>query len=152
MLPTTSHVIDSITSIAEDAKRYERIPLHLQPLTRALLGNAGFSAVTGVSLVLGAVPLSRWLEIPTWLTAAVGVGLLPFSLAVSVVARRPSLRTVRLVIAADLVWVAGAAIVILGFPQSMSTSGLWVLGLVTVAVAGFAVLQAVGLRRMETAA
>ena len=126
--------------------------MHSQPLTRALLGNAVFSGVTGVSLLIGAVPLSRWLEIPTWLTAAIGVGLLIFSLAVSVVARRPSRLTVRLVIAADLVWVAGVAIVILGFPQSMSTAGLWVLGLVTVVVAGFAVLQAAGLRRMETAA
>lgn len=141
-----------MTSTGEDAKRYERNTLHSQPLARALLGNASFSAVTGVSLVVGAAPLSRWLEVPTWLTAAVGVGLLPFSLAVSVVARRPSLRTVRLVIAADLVWVAGAAIVIAGFPQSMSTAGLWVLGLVTVAVAGFAVVQAVGLRHMDTAA
>lgn len=121
------------------------------PLTRVLMANAGFSLVTGVILVGGAIPLSRWLEIPTWLTVAVGGGLLPFSLAVSMVARRPSRLTVRLVIAADLVWVAGAAIVILGFPQSMSTAGLWVLGLVTVVVAGFAVLQAVGLRRRETA-
>lgn len=126
--------------------------MNSKPLTRVLVANAGFSAVTGASLAVGAIPVSRWLEIPTWLTVAVGVGLLPFSLAVSVVARRPSRRTVRLVIAADLVWVAGAAIVIVGFPQSMSTSGLWVLGLVTVAVAGFAVLQEVGLRRMETAA
>lgn len=119
-------------------------------LTRALLANAGFSAVTGVILAGGAIPMSGWLGIPIWLTGAVGVGLLPFSLAVLAVARRPQRSTVRLVIAADLAWVAAAAIVILGFPQSMSTPGLWALGLVTVAVADFAVFQTLGLRRMET--
>jgi hypothetical protein len=125
--------------------------LNSKLLTRVLMVNAGFSAVTGVILVGGAIPLSRWFGIPLWLAVAVGFGLLPFSLAVAVVARRPRRSTVRSVIIADLAWVVGAAIVILGFPQSMSTPGLWVLGLVTVAVADFAVLQTVGLRHMEAA-
>lgn len=58
---------------------------------------------------------------------------------------------VRQVIFADSAWVIGAAVVLLGFPRSMSTAGLWALGLVTVTIADFAILQAVGLRRMEMA-
>lgn len=116
-------------------------------LTRTLVANAGFSVVTGVILIIGAVPLSRWLGIPTWLTIAVGVGLLPFALAVAKTARSPRRDTVRQVIVADIAWVIGAAVVLIGFPRSMSTAGLWALGLVTVAVADFAALQMIGLRR-----
>lgn len=86
-----------MTPIAEDAKRCERSILSSKLLTRVLLANAGFSAVTGVILAVGAIPLSRWLGIPTWLIVAVGVGLLAFSLGVAVVGRRPRRSTVRLV-------------------------------------------------------
>lgn len=140
-----------MTFAAEDAERCERSTLNSNLLSRVLMANAAFSAVTGVILAGGAIPLSRWLGIPMWLTVAVGVGLLPFSLAAAVVARRPKPSTLRLVVIADFAWVAGAAIVILGFPESMSTPGLWTLGLVSVAVADFAVFQTVGLRRIETA-
>lgn len=115
-------------------------------LTWTLAANAGFSVVTGVILVIGAVPLSRWLGIPTWVTIAVGVGLLPFAVAVANTARSPRRDTVRQVIFADIAWVIGAAVVLIGFPRSMSTAGLWALGLVTVAVADFAALQVIGLR------
>lgn len=139
-----------MTLTVENAKKMRNDHTNTKLLSQILAGNAGFGAVTGVILVVGAIPLSRWLGIPTWIAVAIGVGLLPFSFAVAVVARRPRRSTVRLVVAADLAWVAGAALVILGFPKSMSASGLWVLGMVTVAVADFALLQTVGLRRMET--
>ena len=121
-------------------------------LTRTLAANAGFSALTGLILIGGASPLSRWLGTPTWLTVAVGVGLLPFAVAVITVARDPKPQAVRMVIVADIAWVIGAAVVLIGFPLSMSTAGLWSLGLVSVAVADFAIFQAIGLRRLEHAA
>lgn len=121
-------------------------------LTPTLAANAASSAVTGVALVAGAAPLSGWLGIPAWLSVAVGAGLLVFAVSVVRVARSPQPAAVRQVIAADVAWVIGAAVVIVGFPESMSTAGLWALGVVTVAVADFAVFQAVGLRRMEASA
>jgi hypothetical protein len=51
------------------------------------------------------------------------------------------------VIIADVAWVLGAAVVLIGFPQTMTPAGLWALGLVTFAVADFAAVQAIGLRR-----
>jgi hypothetical protein len=118
-------------------------------LTRTLAANASFSALTGLILIGAASPLSRWLGVPSWLTVAVGVGLLPFAVAVIRVARDPKPQAARMVIVADIAWVIGAAVVLVGFPRSMSTAGLWSLGLVSVAVADFAVFQAIGLRRME---
>jgi hypothetical protein len=100
----------------------------------------------------GASPLSRWLGVPTWLSVAVGVGLLPFALSVIAVARDPKPQAARMVIFADLAWVIGAAVVLIGFPRTMSTAGLWSLGLVSVAVADFAVFQTIGLRRIEATA
>jgi hypothetical protein len=121
-------------------------------LTRTLAANASFSALTGLILIGAASPLSRWLGVPSWLTVAVGVGLLPFAVAVIRVARDPKPQAARMVIVADIAWVIGAAVVLVGFPRSMSTAGLWSLGLVSVAVADFAVFQAIGLRRMEATA
>jgi hypothetical protein len=51
------------------------------------------------------------------------------------------------VIVADIAWVVGAFTIVTAFPDAMSTEGVWALGVVSAAVAVFAVLQAVGLRR-----
>lgn len=116
-------------------------------LTRTLVANAGFSGATGLAMVVAAGPLSRWLGIPFWLTLAVGAALIPFAIVVGGVARNPRAGAVKFVIVADAAWVVGAAAIIIGFPQSMSSAGLWALGLVTLAVADFALFQLIGLRR-----
>lgn len=118
-------------------------------LTAVLATNAGFSAVTGVVMIVAAGPLSNWLGIPTWVTVGVGAGLVPFAVAVAATARSPVLSRVVQVIVADVSWVVGAAVITIGFPESMSRQGLWALGMVTVVVAVFAVLQTLGLRRRE---
>jgi Polyketide cyclase / dehydrase and lipid transport len=114
-----------------------------------LAANAGFSAATGLFLITGAVPLSGWLGVPGWLGVVVGLGLLLFAFEVARTARHPRPTAVRQVITADTAWVVAAAVVIIGFPQSMSTAGLWALGVVTAAVADFAALQTLGLRRWQ---
>lgn len=116
-------------------------------LTGTLGVNAVSSGVTGIALTAGAVPLSDWFGIPTWVSLVVGVGLVLFTVWVARTARNPRRPTVLEVIAADIAWVVGAVIVIFAFPGSMSTAGRWALGLVTVAVAAFALFQTLGLRR-----
>lgn len=121
-------------------------------LTSTLTVNASLSATSGVALVLAAAPLSDWLGIPTWVGFILGIGLILFAVQVLRVARNPRRSQVIQVIGADVIWVVGAATVILVFPGSMSTVGLWALGGVTAAVALFALLQTVGLRRAEVTA
>lgn len=121
-------------------------------LKATLFVNAGSSGVTGLALAVGAVPVADWLGIPTWVAVVVGIGLLVFAVDVAVTARNPRPGAVRQVIIADVAWVIGALIVIFGFPGSMTTEGLWALGLISLVVAGFAVLQTVGLRRVAVAA
>ena len=117
-------------------------------LRRALLGNALFSAVSGVTLLLRAAPLSNALELPVWLLTVIGVGLLPFAGIVALIARDPDLPSTRAVIGADIAWVVVAAAVLVTVGSSMAPSAAITLGIVTVAVADFAVLQWVGLRRV----
>lgn len=121
-------------------------------LTSTLTVNASLSAITGVVLVVGAAPLPDWLGIPTWVSVLLGIGLVLFAVQVLRVARSPFRSQVIQVIGADIAWVIGAAIVILVFPGSMSTVGLWALGGVTTVVALFALLQTVGLRHAEARA
>lgn len=121
-------------------------------LTSTLTVNASLSATTGIALVVAAAPLSDWLGIPTWVGLLLGIGLILFAVQVLRVARSQRRSQVIQVIGADITWVVGAATVILVFPGSMSTVGLWALGGVTAAVALFAVLQTVGLRRAEETA
>lgn len=121
-------------------------------LTRTLVLNAGFSGLSGALLLGAAPPLAPWLGTPLWLTRGLGVGLVAFAVAVALVARHPRRLRVRQVIAADAAWVAGALAVILGFPNAMTTAGLWALGIATLAVADFAVFQMIGLRRSTIAA
>ena len=123
----------------------------MKVLTNTLVVNAGSSATSGAALVVGAGPLSAWLGIPTPASVVVGVGLLLFAIDVARISRNPQRNRVVRVIAADVTWVIAAAIVIFGFPGSMSTEGRWALGIVTVAVATYAVLQTIGLRGTEVA-
>jgi len=118
-------------------------------LINALRANAAFSAATGSILVVASVPVSSWLGIATWISIGLGLGLIGFAAILVMLARDPQPALVRAVIGADAAWVIGAVIVISVFPDLMSTSGLWALGLVSVVVADIAVAQYVGLRRLD---
>ncbi len=44
----------------------------------------------------------------------------------------------------------GAAAILVGWPDAMSSAGRWALGLLTLVVADFAGTQWIGLRRLQT--
>jgi hypothetical protein len=117
-------------------------------LTRTLIANSAFSAITGVALIAAAAPLAEWSGIRLWIVVTTGVGLLPFAVVVAFIAREAKAHLVRGVIAADLAWVAAAGLVLLGFPEAMTSGGALALGVVTAVVAMFAILQLAGLRRL----
>jgi hypothetical protein len=62
------------------------------------------------------------------ISVVVGVGLLAFSLDVVRAVRNLKRSNVLRVIAGDVAWVVAAAIVIIGYPGSMSAESLWALG------------------------
>ena len=119
-------------------------------LRRSLAANAGFSALSGIALIAFHGPLDRFIGLGLpWLLIVIGVGLLGFAALIGLNLRRPRISRTEawLTVASDIAWVAGSAVILLGFPDLLDTGGKWLVGLVAVGVADFALLQTLGLRR-----
>ena len=116
-------------------------------LTRALLANAVFSLLSGATLIAGGWWLADGFGVPFWVLLVVGAGLIPFGVGVAMAGRSPSPDQVRGIIVADLAWVIGAVVLLLGFPSAMSDAGRTTLAAVTALVGVFASLQTIGARR-----
>ena len=118
-------------------------------LFSVLRANYLFSAVTGFGLVVGSVPLAEWSGTVRWVLVVVGVGLLPFAGFVRSVSQTPSEGLVKMIIAGDVLWVLAALVILVGFPEAMTTPGKWALGLVSLAVAEFAFFQWRGMKGLS---
>ncbi len=112
----------------------------------ALGGNAAFSTLTGVSMLLGAGALASPLGLPSAALAIVGVGLLPFAGVVAWLARAPQRRRVAVlaVSLADLGWVVGT-LVLLATPYPETGLGRALAVVVALIVAACAAGQLLGL-------
>lgn len=120
-------------------------------LASALSWNAIFSGASGLVLVGAGVALSGVLGVPTWLLAVIGAGLLGFAALILWTLAGPSrlVTGARLIIAADVGWVAGAVLLLTAFPEALTTAGRLILGAVSVVVAVLALTQSLGLRRAK---
>lgn len=121
-------------------------------LRLAMLGNAAFSGLSGLVLLIGSRPLSTWLGIP-WPGGLAGTGaaLIGYGLMLLWVATREALshRVARLAIVLDLGWVIGSFLLLLFGWLPLTPAGRWTVLILAEIVAAFAVLQAYGLRRMN---
>ena len=120
-------------------------------LCRALLGNAAFSAICGALIVVfdqQIVMLMANLEHHLW---PLGLMLLGFAAFLVWLSMRPAVSAawVKAVIVADLAWVAGTIVLLVGWHGMLTGAGLWILGLVGTLVFVFAELQWLGLRRLR---
>lgn len=123
-------------------------------LRAALLSNAAFSAVCGVSIVLVDDRLARELGgLPPWVLWVLGIGLIAFAGLVLRVSRsRPIDGTWAAGIsAADGLWVVGSLILLVLDPTGARPLGLGLVAAVALVVLTFGVLQVIGLRRTGTA-
>ncbi len=127
-----------------------------RPLRAALLGNAGFSALSALACLLASGTIAKALSAPSatllGLVAAdivfeLGILLLAFAGLVALIATRPLLSRgwVAAIIAADALWVIDSVALLAVFPESLTTAGFWIVLDVAVVVALFAAAQAVGL-------
>lgn len=125
-----------------------------RPLVVAMTENAVFSAASGVVLAAGAAALDTWFGVPAWLLVLVGLGLVGYAADLVWFTRSPHRLALggRVAVAADAAWVFGAAVLLLGFPETLTTQGNVALAVVTVVVAAFAVAQWRGLRIARGAA
>ena len=120
-------------------------------LRYALKANGLFSTASGLALVLGGAWLAAVVGVgPGWLYRAIGVGLVFFGLGLLRNSTRPeiNLAEVQLAVAMDWLWVVGSTVLVLLAP-GMSTTGVWIVAIVGLVVADFAVIQGLGMRRLR---
>jgi len=130
-------------------------------LRRTLWGNAVFSVISGAVLASCATPFAAAaahepVDIAGLDLAIVfellGIGVILFGLLCAWIASRSALPSglARVVFAADIAWVVGSVAVLL-LPASWTTIGVVGIAAVALIVADLAILEYLGLRRLEAA-
>lgn len=114
-------------------------------LRRTLLANAGFSAVSGLTMAVDRNPLAGFLGIAPDVLAPVGISLIAYGAVLVALTRRPgALRPAGIgAVALDLAWVAGTVALIVS--GAFTADGAWLVGATSTIVLGFAATQARGL-------
>ena len=118
-------------------------------LRRALVADAAISGATGVLLVLAAGVLAQPLAVPESLLRSAGVVLIPFAMYVGLVARRDAVprASVLAIIGLNVAWVVASLWLVVGGPIQPNVLGYAFIVGQAVAVAVFAEIQYVGLRK-----
>ncbi|HKV81315.1 MAG TPA: hypothetical protein VJP02_24420 [Candidatus Sulfotelmatobacter sp.] len=119
-------------------------------LKKALTGNAMFSVVSGVVILLANRWLVKFLGLPDNVSlAVVGISLIVYAALLLLSASRPRIRIPDAWVAVimDVAWVVSSYAVILLVP--FSVGGKWVIALVAELVLAFAILQWLGIRKIR---
>lgn len=121
-------------------------------LTLALRGNGIFSLISGVAALLLAGSVANLLGLPSPAVISVtGVILLGYAGALLYVTANgmvtPQLGWVAVVL--DVLWVMGSAVLIFGGLLDVTPAGKWLIAILADIVLLFAILQAVGIRRLS---
>lgn len=130
-------------------------------LRRALTANAVFSGICGVLCVLASASIAQLMGIAQAEIFFLGVNLEVFSALLIVLATRKDFShgwiraLVMAVIAMDVLWVAGSAVLLLAPAAILTTAGRWIVFAVAVVVADVAFFQTrgfLGLRQVAVRA
>jgi hypothetical protein len=119
-------------------------------LRKALIGNALFSTVSGLTILFAQGWVLRILGLPSSVNLLVlGAGLIVFAVTLVINARKQQVKKsdAWIAVCMDVAWVIGSYVLIFIVP--FSTEGKWVVAVVAEAVLVFAVLQFVGIRRIQ---
>jgi hypothetical protein len=126
---------------------------HQALLKKALMGNALFSILSGLAIVIANRWLVRFLGLPENVSLVIlGIGLIAYAATLLFNARRPAIKITDAWVAVvmDLVWVVGSYVLILVVP--FSVGGKWMIASVAELVLAFAILQWLGIRRIKSTA
>ena len=119
-------------------------------LRNALIGNAIFSTLSGLTILLAHGWVLRFLDLsPTVDLRVLGIGLLGFAATLIINARRQQVKTsdAWVAVSMDVAWVLASFVLI--FIAPLSTGGKWVVAGVADVVLLFAIFQFVGIRRLQ---
>ncbi|NBC29688.1 MAG: hypothetical protein GVY29_06815, partial [Spirochaetes bacterium] len=133
-----------IASQQNDAAEGARAPRAEDRLRAILTGNAAFSGVSGVVALTMTRRVAAFLGIEAHaLLFIVALGLVGFATLLVILRTRRVIRQtlIRVVSAADTVWVVATVVLLFGFPEVLSAAGSAVVTAIAVVVAGFAAAQ-----------
>jgi hypothetical protein len=119
-------------------------------LRRAMQADALVSGGSGLLLTLVLGPLSALIGLPQpGFLLAIGLGLIGYAMWLLFSARRPAVNLWAgcTAVVLNLLWVAGSVVLLAAAPDHFNTLGQWLVGIVAVIVADFALAQYLGLRR-----
>ena len=119
-------------------------------MKKALTGNAVFSVISGVAILLANRWLVKFLGLPEKVSLAIlGLSLVVYASILWFNARRPTIKVTNAWIAVimDAVWVMGSYVLIFVVP--FSVGGKWVVALVAELVLAFAIVQWLGIRKIR---
>ena len=119
-------------------------------LRKALLGNAFFSTLSGLTILFAQGWVLQILGLSSSVNLLIlGVGLIVFAVTLVINARKQQVKKsdAWLAVLMDLAWVVGSYVLI--FLAPFSPKGKWVVGIVAELVLLFAMLQFVGIRRIQ---
>jgi len=119
-------------------------------LRNALLGNASFSTLSGLAIILAHNRIGMLLGLTdNDSLAGLGVGLILFAAALVFSARRSELKLPEASVAVvlDFAWVLGSYIILFLVP--FSAQGKWVITAIADVVLAFGILQLVGIHRIR---
>lgn len=124
---------------------------HDRLLRTTLTVNAAFSGLAGLGTSALSGALADPLGIPQAVLVVVGLGLVPYAIMLRRFATGADLRASQawIAIGADLAWVVASVAVLAVSPGGLTTLGHWVIGIVALGVADFALLQWMGVRRLD---
>jgi hypothetical protein len=118
-------------------------------LKKALTGNAVFSAISGVAILIANRWVVKFLGLPDKVSLALlGISLVVYAVLLWLSARKAKIKITGawVAIVMDVVWAVGSYVLIVVVP--FSVGGKWVVALVAELVLAFAVLQFMGIRRV----
>jgi predicted membrane channel-forming protein YqfA (hemolysin III family) len=123
-------------------------------LRKALLVDAATCAISGALMSLGAPLLSRWTALPSDLLFYAGLVLFPIALFMAMIALRSFVppTMVWLIIAGNLLWVAGCVWLLVGGDVAPNALGQVFIAAQALAVAALTKLEHDGLRRSRLVA
>lgn len=129
-------------------------------LRRALLGNMIFSTLSAGLFFFGSQSVAEFMGIADVMVFDIingnsfilllGLGLAIFAIDLLYMATRPTINTTMAgsIVGADLIWVAASWLLLITAAIPFSDAGNWAVLLVADVVLIFAIVQAVGIRRM----
>ena len=128
-------------------------PANSTRLRLVLRANAAFSADDGAALAVASTPIAALMgvAVPVLLVIA-GIGLLGFAATLVWRTMRAEINPTEVwtVFWLDVGWVIASALILLLAPDWFSATGEWIVAIVALIVADFALFQYLGLRRLRT--